>query len=497
MAILKVVKNGVIKEIPFEPPMRIMDVLERGRIMVPHPCGGFGRCLKCRVHAEGTLSVMTETEKKIGSRLTCISQLFGDAVVYLKEQGEIEVETGGSAVHADAGVQDDVFRCAVDIGTTTVAVKILKGGETVYTGGVLNPQTAVAADVMGRIGAAKEGPESRKKLQEMITEAIRKLTEESGVSDVIESYVITGNTTMLYLLTGKDPDALSHAPFEADDLYDREIEFLGKPAYLPKCMHAFVGADITTAVFASGMCEKSETALLCDVGTNGEVALWKNGTLYVTSTAAGPAFEGAGIQMGSGSVPGAIDSVSVEDGKLKVHTIGGEQPGSICGSGLIDAVAAGLTLEVIDETGLIDEDIAEELCGFETEDLVLSGNVVLTQQDIRAVQLAKAAVKAGIMTLLEVSDTSAEEISCFYIAGGFGSHLNVSSAVRIGLFPAEFAGKTRVLGNAALAGAEMILTKKETRTKLQEIASYAQHVNLGGNAVFNEFYMDEMMFGAD
>ena len=251
-------------------------------------------------------------------------------------------------------------------------------------------------------------------------------------------------------------------------------------------MNAFVGADITTAVLASGMCQKDEVSLLCDIGTNGEMALWKDGVLYVTSTAAGPAFEGAGISCGCGSVRGAIDRVWLENDKICVHTLGDAEAVGVCGSGLIDAIAAGLESEQIDETGAMDDD-----------ELVLSGDVALEPQDVRAVQLAKAAIAAGMEMLAETAGIPMEDIKTLYIAGGFGSHLNVESAVKIGLLPEVLSDRAKILGNAALSGAVQVLLDRNARGTLSDIAAKSQHVNLGGNPKFNEKYIDMMFFGDD
>ena len=324
-------------------------------------------------------------------------------------------------------------------------------------------------------------------LQTQVTDMVEKLLKEAGEAvGMPDILVITGNTTMLYLLTGRNPECLSHAPFIADTLFDIDTELYGQRVYLPPCMNAFVGADITTAVLASCMCEKAETALLCDIGTNGEMALWKDGRLYVTSTAAGPAFEGAGISCGCGSVRGAIDRVWLENGKLRIHTLGDAEAVGVCGSGLIDAIAAGLLSEQIDETGAMDED-----------ELVLSENVSLEPRDVRAVQLAKAAIAAGLEMLLETADASMDEVGTLYIAGGFGSHLNVESAVTIGLLPQGLKDKAKIVGNAALAGAAQVLLNRNARGMLSRIASASEHVNLGGNPKFNEKYIEMMFFGED
>lgn len=483
---LTVWKNGSARKIAFEKESLLDTILLQAGFSLPHPCGGHGNCGKCAVELSGAVSEPNEQEKKVGKRLSCQAVILGDASVFLPDDGQamdIETETGSQSISLQP--MQGSYGAAVDIGTTTIAVKVfdLKTGECTGTAASLNPQTAEAADVMGRIEAAMGGKLSQ--LQTQVTECIeallRKAVSEKKQPDVL---VITGNTTMLYLLCGIDPESLSHAPFLAETLFDTEVDFSGRTAYLPPCMNAFVGADITCAVLASGMCRKGETALLCDIGTNGEIALWKDGVLYVTSTAAGPAFEGAGISCGCGSVSGAIDRVWLENGKLCVHTIHEAKPVGICGSGLIDAIAAGLKSGEIDETGALEDDT-----------LPLAEGVFLEQKDIRSVQLAKAAIAAGIETLLETAGTTVEEIKTLYITGGFGSHLNVESALEIGLLPQGIEDRTVVLGNAALAGAARVLLDRREKQELSRIAGLSKHVNLGGNAVFNEKYVNNMLFG--
>ena len=362
----------------------------------------------------------------------------------------------------------------------------LKNGAQIGDSAMLNPQTSIAADVMGRIGAALNG--SLETLQQQVQTAIRTLIDEACAkagksSDEVDSLVITGNTTMLYLLTGRNPEALSHAPFEADCLFGTVEPLLNRTCCLPPCMNAFVGADITCALLESGQCERNEISLLCDIGTNGEIALWKNGELFVTSTAAGPAFEGAGISCGCSSIRGAIDRAWAEDGALHIHTIGDTDAVGVCGSGLIDVIAASLELELIDETGAMDNDEIE-----------LAPGVALQPKDVRAVQLAKAAIAAGIETLLETADVAMDEVSTLYIAGGFGNHLNVNSAACIGLIPDALASRVKAIGNASLAGASRLLLDQNALHNAQNIAGKSQHVNLGGNPKFNEHYIDQMLF---
>lgn len=466
----------------FEGTPTVREVLEQNGITMPHPCGGSGRCGKCVIEVSGDISTPDEKELAFGCRLSCRTKLYGDAVVTLCADTRLSAE--GSAQRIQGAHQPEAcIGAAVDIGTTTVALSVydLFTGACLASETMLNPQSAVAADVIGRIGAACNG--RLLQLKDMIVSCIRSLVERSGYQDRIDKWCITGNTTMLYLLQGRDPSPFAASPFHADHLFGEESMFLDRPLYLPECMHAFVGADITCAVLESGMCEKEETSLLCDIGTNGEIALWKNGKLYAASTAAGPVFEGAGISCGCQSVQGAVERVFLKSNALEVQTIGNAPAVGLCGSGVIDAIACLLDIGVVDETGAM-----------EGEEVFVCGNLALKRKDVRAVQLAKAAIAAGIRTLLERTDTKEEEIATLYLAGGFGSHINVHSAVRIGLLPAVLRSRVKILGNAALKGASSMLASEELKEKAHAIVSGAECINLGGMPEFNENYIDEMPF---
>lgn len=489
MPVLTVWHENGCSELNFQGCPVLSQVLETAGLVLAHPCGSRGVCGKCAVQLSGDVSAPNDFEIKAGTRLSCQAVLLGDATVWLPKHHSMEqIEIGGSEPLTSTAPMEGRLGAAVDIGTTTIALKLcdLKTSQLLSSSAQLNPQTSIAADVMGRIGAAMDGKLGH--LQSQVLDAIEDLLVQACIqakrsADQVDVLVITGNTTMLYLLTGRNPEPLSHAPFQADCLYGLQTELLHRRAYLPACMNAFVGADITCAVLASGMTEHNETSLLCDIGTNGEIALWKNGVLYVTSTAAGPAFEGAGISCGCGSIRGAIDRVWIENEAIQVHTIGQAPAVGLCGSGLIDAIASYLLLEQIDETGAVDED-----------SLPLSNGIALFPGDVRAVQLAKAAIAAGIQTLLDSSGTPVSEITTLYIAGGFGSHLDVNSAAAIGLIPVELKDRVQVIGNGALSGALSLLLDRNQIHKSQSLAENSRHVNLGGNPKFNANYMEQMMF---
>lgn len=357
-----------------------------------------------------------------------------------------------------------------------------------------NPQAAWGADVISRIEAALKGEGSAlaASVRGAIDGLLRQMADRARISpEKIDALVITGNTAMLHLFTETSPEPLSHAPFEAKRLFGEvcSADALGLSAcpgaeiYLPRCMSAFVGADITTALLASGICEASDTRILVDIGTNGEMALWHKGELTCCSTAAGPAFEGAGLSMGMHGQDGAVDHVTVQNGALQPHVIGGADPVGICGSGVIDALACLLETEELDETGLL-----------ETEPAPIAPPVVLTQRDVRMVQLAKSAISAGLRTLLYSTGISCGEVAEMAVAGGFGSYLDVANAGRIGLIPEELVPKVRVLGNAALSGASMLLLDRELTRPCERLAQLARTLVLSSNPVFSEYYTEGMFF---
>lgn len=491
MATLIIHRGPQTTKAEFTPPQLLSQFLDTAGISIAQPCGGRGMCGKCAVTLFGHVSEPNAAERQCGARLSCQAVLLGDAEVMLPSILPIQQIEGGSASSLlPVSPMTGKYGAAVDIGTTTIALLLydLSTGHCIGASSMLNPQTSVAADVIGRIDAALHGKTSslRAQVEAAIQTVLTAACAEASIQTIeVASIVVTGNTTMLYFLCSRDPFSLSRAPFLADHLFGHESQILGRSAYLPGCLHAFVGADTTCALLACGITQRNETALLCDVGTNGELALWHQGRLYIASTAAGPAFEGAGISCGCTSIPGAIDRVEIVNGSLYCHTIGDEHATGVCGSGLLDAIAAALDLELLDETGYIEDEAIE-----------LRDGVQLLQSDIRSVQLAKAATNAGIMSLLEAANCTPDDVSSLYLAGGFGSHLNIRSAVRIGMIPSAFAEKVHVIGNAALDGAAMLLMDTSLRARIADMQARAAHVRLDGNPAFADLYVESMMFDA-
>lgn len=468
------------------------------------PCGGHGSCGKCKVTARGELSPVSDREKVLlspaeisrGIRLACLTYAVGDCEITppaSAQSGQILTIGEPRPLAITAPVFANYGVC-VDLGTTTLAARLYNTeGKLLATDARLNPQSRFGADVISRIETALGGSANA------LADAIRNALEEALLSlaqsaqiDVcnVDGAVITGNAVMLSLLTRTSVKPFSHAPFAVDRLFgetltagDLGIRVLQKntPVYLPPCISAFVGADTVCAILATRLCE-GVSALLADVGTNGELALWHREKLTVCSTAAGPAFEGVGISMGMCAGEGAIDKTSIVNGAPFVHVIGEGSPVGICGSGLVDAISAMLDLELLDESGYLEED-----------PFVLCAPVTLTQRDIRMLQLAKSAICAGLLTLTETERVRADDLHALFVAGGFGSYLDLRSAARIGLLPSSLAKKAVIVGNAALDGAARLLFDEALRKIAVKIAASATLLSLADSPIFARLYTEGML----
>ena len=469
-SILKVHVKTDVTEIPFSGRTRLRDLLEANGLMPPMPCSGNGTCGKCSAYLES---------QKV---LTCQAYVEESADLYLPEKIIL------SKIKTDGEMPDFSFEkrsgygVAVDIGTTTVVLKIvdLTTGEILPAVSIENPQRTLSADVIGRIQQCVDNGKLPV-LHGLITETIENLKEhalkQSGLkeSDIVKT-VVTGNTTMLYLYTGRYPVSLAYNPFIADCLFG----FTENGVYYPHCFGAFVGADIYTAITASGLIDKKETSLLIDLGTNGEIALFHDGKITCCATACGPVFEATGVTCGGHAGPGAIDHIWIEDGEVKYSVIGNAKPAHICGSGIIDAIATLLDLGIVDGTGAMEEPYE------------FAPGVVMQPRDVRQLQLAKGAICGGIRTLISREGLKPEDVKTLYIAGGFGSYIRLESAVTIGLFPPEMQSAAKVIGNAALSGAIMLLLGADK--KFEPASVETECINLAQEPEFSDLYMESMFF---
>ena len=470
MSVLKVFDQNTVTEIDFSGKTKLSDLLEARGLMPATPCGGNGKCGKCSAY--------------LGSEkiLTCQACVEESAELYLPKKTIISKIRTDGYMPEFTPVPAEGYGIAVDIGTTTVVARLvdLATGELLNAASRENPQRLLSADVIGRIQACIEKGKLPL-LQGLIKETIEDLAEhvikERGIkAEDIKKTVVTGNTTMLYLYTGRMPTTLAYTPFIADCLFG----FEENGALLPPCFGAFVGADIYTAITASGLIPKGETAMLIDLGTNGEISLFNKGELICCATACGPAFEGTGISCGGPAAPGAIDHIWLKDGKVEYSVLGGIEADHICGSGIMDAIAVLLDLEVIDETGAMEEEYE------------FAPGVVLQPKDVRQVQLAKGAICGGIKTLIGREGLKPSDIRTLYIAGGFGSYIDLDSAAKVGIFPEEMQKTAKVIGNAALSGAIMMLLGADKKFEPSSVET--ECINLAQEPEFSDLYMESMFF---
>ncbi len=464
MFTVKVQTNKSVFKREYNGETRADRVLFDCGVNLPAYCAGNGICGKCKITLNGR------------ECLACRTYINTDSIIdYTQDEIVIQgVSEGMRSNFSQNPIVSEGYAAAIDIGTTTIAVYIYKfpEGELVKSVCVQNEQTKFGADVISRIKFSQEG--NREKLQAAVKETIQKALKGFDV----RKFVVCGNTAMLHFLSGKDASPLAVAPYQSENLFG---QWWGN-AYLIRCASSFVGADITAAMLASGM-DNNATALLVDIGTNGEMVLKRNDEKICCSTAAGPCFEGAGISCGIPAVAGAIDKVFIENGKINFTTIGGVKPIGICGSGLVDAIAVLIKTGIVDSSGYMEENF-----------YFPESEVFISPQDVRNFQLAKSAVRSGIDTLMNTAKVTAEEIEKFYIAGGFGSFLNIDSAVTTGLIPKALAEKAVAIGNAAGIGATMVLLRKEFLKKTQESAKSLKTLNLADSPYFMEKYIENMQF---
>jgi uncharacterized 2Fe-2S/4Fe-4S cluster protein (DUF4445 family) len=417
------------------------------------------------------------------------------------------------------------FGLAIDVGTTSVVTTLLEltSGEQLASVSSLNPQAVFGADLMSRIAFAQFNPGNLRKLHTrilgLLNQHVAEVCRASGVlARWIYKVVVVGNTCMHHVLLGIDPSHVGLAPYapvmrHALALSARDL-FLKVAPEAQVCLlpivAGFVGADAVAVALATHLDEGDTPRIAVDIGTNGEVLLGSAARLIACSAPAGPAFEGGQIRHGMRGAHGAIDRVRVDD-DLRVHTIGEADALGLCGSGLLDLVAGLLEAGVIDWTGLIQVEGRDGLPPRLRERVVLRGEerqvivlrrgeagapreIVLTQDDVRQLQLAKGAIASGIAMLQHVAGVPPGRIGELLLAGGFGNYLSIASAVRIGLIPDLGAGRVRYVGNAASLGAQLCLLSEAERARADGLARRIEHVSLAAHPDFEQIFVDCMNF---
>jgi uncharacterized 2Fe-2S/4Fe-4S cluster protein (DUF4445 family) len=528
---IKIWNNNKMIRIECREDENLLDAMRRQGIPYHSDCGGRGTCGKCKIRIiSGSLEPALEDRKRLsakeqeeGYRLACKA--------FPKSELAIEIASYDERLEAVINAKnitpynltkyrmEDEYVVAIDLGTTTLAFQMVKcnTGEILASRSSMNPQRRLGADVISRMKASNDG--RKEQLRQLILEAlldgIEQLKSEAFVSvDKLRHIAIAGNTTMIHLLMGYSCEELGRYPFQpvhVGTIHKEFSEFFGEAwrqrkslweenatddassigvAVLPG-ISAFVGSDIVAGLGLCGFDHKKEISLFLDLGTNGELALGNLDKLLVTSTAAGPAFEGGNISIGMGSVPGAISKLSLDQGILHLETIGDQKPIGICGTGVIELCSELLRSEIMDGTGLLREDYFEEGFPIDQGDGL---QLRFLQKDIRELQLAKAAIRAGMELLIKCYGCTYEEIDKVYLAGGFGYVLPIEKAVHIGLLPEQLKEKIVAIGNSSLAGATRYTIDQEFPAKLERLIGIAKEIHIANEEEFQDLYIQFMNF---
>lgn len=506
----------------------LLEMLQEKNEYISAPCNGNGICGKCIVRYKSGATEPTKQDREFlsekqleqGYRLACQSYPTEEYKVEIPELEEtIEVLSQwenqrteeilkNTAEGTAEKTENALYGICIDIGTTTLAALLvnLETEADCQTAVSVNHQRAYGSDVLSRISASNGGKkwEIQRCIRQDLQKLIRELLQKEKITEQqIQRIVIAGNTTMCHLLRGFSCETLGVAPFLPVDLSWMEgsaADFLGmkeldtKVVILPG-ISAFVGADIMAGIAKMNMHRSEGYHLLLDIGTNGEMVLGNCRHMYVTSTSAGPAFEGGNISCGMASIPGVISHVFMEEtGKAGFQVIGetdGEnkkqQAIGICGTGMIDLVYELREHQMIDEHGTYSDLYFDT--GYE-----LAEKVKFTQNDIRELQMAKAAIRAGVDILVKKAGITFDEVDNCYLAGGFGTKIDIKKAAGIGLIPKELEMKTVPVGNTVLAGTKEVLLGRISKDELEKIQTMADVINLAEENDFEELYLSYMDF---
>lgn len=504
------------------------------------PCGGKGTCGKCKVtvtkpYYKEVLACQTKICDGMeiivgGGTITGVGTDMNEAKVSASDEMVVLVDRKSDMQENPVSVYGNHSSnagtlAACDIGTTTVVCYLIdkETGQIIAVRSGANPQRSFGADVLSRIDAAARADDNDKangglqmmqsQIVSLLNGFISDMLMECGRTEVC-LFSVAGNTVMCHLLMGISPEKLGRAPFMPDEYFGREFNPLD--IGLENCqimiifpaVSGFVGGDITAGMMETVNC--NELTLYLDIGTNGEMALGKGDRYVCCATAAGPAFEGAQIELGMPASRGAVDKVWLEGRRIKYSVIGNDRPVGLCGSGLIDALAILLKAGIIDENGTIlsgqelpilfrsyvfeleAEDAAQST---ETSLAVhIAPGVYITQEDIRKLQLAKGAIAAGIEVLFKEYGCTPCNIDVLTFAGGFGNYIDKASAAAIGLFPQEFLDKAKEVGNAAGNGAVSAALSQDAWERALEISKDMRYIELASYPHFDEMYVEHMNF---
>jgi uncharacterized 2Fe-2S/4Fe-4S cluster protein (DUF4445 family) len=506
----------------------ILSCCRENQIEIVSVCGGQGKCRSCRVRIRkgdagrptvNELKKLSYDELESGWRLACQTRPQGDLIVYLPPGRGLtstpafkQELLAGITPGRPSGPSGGKYGVAIDLGTTKIAGYLvnLADGCIVSSYAVANPQATYGDDVVSRITYAMSSKGGRKKLQKKAVSAIDELVKTLCMAancapTAISKMSVCGNTAMHHLLLGLPVDQLARAPYLpwTKDPADIQAGKLGLKSieqadiYLLPVIGGYVGGDHVAVLAATDAGNLKSTTLIIDIGTNTEISLAGTGAITSVSCASGPAFEGGHIKYGMKASAGAIDKIAIRDGRIAYRTVGRQSPVGICGSGMLDAVAQMYGAGIIDSGGRMQrEHPLVRVHGGQPEILIVGRdrsangeNIVITQGDIRELQLAKAAIRTGIEVLLETAGLAAKDVRRVIIAGTFGNYIDIKSAVKVGMLPDLPLRRFSQVGNAAGAGACLVLVSGAARKKTEAMARRVQYLELADRPDFMKIFV--------
>ena len=491
-----IIRNDEDKTIFLEKGTNLLLGLFENGINLSSSCGGKGKCNKCKVKLlEGKVNIDIEN----GYFKSCQYFIENDIKIevnLVKGKGISDFSETQFTIKKDFG-----YGVAVDLGTTTLAAYLvnLKDGKIIDKSSQLNKQSIYGADVISRIDASNRG--HLKNLNNVIIDQIDMILEtfcqKHNIKN-IKKIVVSGNTTMLHFLKGEDPYSIGVYPFTPKfldlQILKEECNLKAEETILLPSASAYVGSDIIAGLISSKTIKQQENNLFVDIGTNGEIVLSANEKIFACATAAGPAFEGANIENGIGGIDGAIDHIWYNNG-IEYSTIENNSPIGICGSGIVDIISLIKNANVIDETGAFTENNKNKIMNnLKGNKFYINDKIYISQKDIREFQLAKSAIASGIMTLASEAKINLKDIDNVYIAGGFSFYLDINNAINIGIFPIEFVGKIKNIGNASGQGAIMCLTNEKYIINSEKLSKSINIIELGNNFNFMNYFIENMSF---
>lgn len=458
---------------------------------IEFPCGASGICGGCRVQVlegvaepqESDLLTLSEAELAAGYRLACRMRANSPLKLRVEQWSMPVLADDAAVVHSNR----QGLAVAIDLGTTTIVAQLLdlKSGDVLGIRTALNPQSAYGADVMSRVRVSLKNPELTILIRGFLDEMVGDLAQERA--DEVVEVAIVGNTVMHHIFCGIDASPLSAVPFHPTVLGEQrfapqqigwKLSSAAVVRFLP-CLGGFVGSDLLAGILATSLHTGPELRALVDLGTNGEIVLGNSDRILCASTAAGTAFEAGAIRMGMRAAAGAISHVRWINGELECGTIGEGEPRGLCGSGLIDAIAAGLEMGAILPSGRMANGNRE---------IVLREPVKLFQPDVRELQLAKGAIAAGLRILLDHWGAELEDIDCLYLAGAFGNYVRPESAYRVGLLEVPV-DRLAASGNTALRGAKLAIGIDSF-----PVLEMVEHIPLASDPAFEDRFVGCMSF---